>query len=80
MADPGCTTWHADVSMTPPGGVGLLTSAVGPVDVSIDQVNALTVYQVNGLVGSMGPRRKCRKDIQNLLEPVSRVSFNQGLE
>ena len=32
-------TWHDDVSMTSPGGSELLTSAVGPADVSVDQVN-----------------------------------------
>ena len=39
MATPEHATWHDDVSMTSPEGSVLLTSAVGPADVSVDQVN-----------------------------------------
>ena len=39
MAAPEHATWHDDVSMTSPDGSALLTSAVGPADVSVDQVN-----------------------------------------
>ena len=42
VAAPERATWHDDVSyviMTSPGGSVLLTSAVGPADVSVDQVS-----------------------------------------
>jgi hypothetical protein len=34
VSEPGCSTWHADV-MTSVGGLGLLTSAVGPTDAAL---------------------------------------------
>jgi hypothetical protein len=37
VAAPGRATWHADISMTSSGGSGVLTSAVGPADVSVDR-------------------------------------------
>jgi hypothetical protein len=37
VAEPERATWHADVSMTSPGDPGLLTSAVGPADASVDR-------------------------------------------
>ena len=37
VAAPERATWYADVIMMSPGGSGLLTSAVGPADVSIDR-------------------------------------------
>jgi hypothetical protein len=46
-------TWHADVSMTLPGGPGLLILAVGPADVSVDQ-SMLTGRRSPGQ-GSVGP-------------------------
>ena len=36
---PERATWHDDISMTSPGGSVLLTLAVGPADVSVDQGN-----------------------------------------
>ena len=39
VAMPGRATWHDVVSMMSPDRSAMLTSAVGPVDVSIDQVN-----------------------------------------
>jgi hypothetical protein len=46
----GRATWHADVSMTSSGGSGMMTSAVGPVDVSVDRST------VNGQGGGCGQR------------------------
>ena len=48
MAAPEHATWYDDVSMTSPGGSALLTSAVGPADVSVDQVN------IDWSIGSVG--------------------------
>jgi hypothetical protein len=53
MAAPGHATWHADISMTSLGGSGLLTSVVGPADVSVDQ-STLTGQQSKGQ-RSVGP-------------------------
>ena len=39
VAMPGHATWHDAVSMTSPDRSAMLMSAVGPVDISIDQVN-----------------------------------------
>ena len=38
MAAPERATWHDDIIMTSSQGSGRLPSAVGPADVSVDQV------------------------------------------
>jgi hypothetical protein len=56
VAAPGRATWHADVSMTSSGGSGMLPSAVGPADVSVDR-STLTGQRSTVKVGSavIGP-------------------------
>jgi hypothetical protein len=61
--------WQADVSMTSPGGQGLLTLAAGPADISIDlstltgqrsrvKGSALTSRLTGGALSQAGKKKK----------------------
>ena len=61
MAAPEHATWYDDVSMTSPGGSALLTSAVGPADVSVDKVDIDWSTESVGSAGQWSHRSVSQK-------------------